>query len=51
MKCRNWIKRAALYAAAATAVGVLLAGCAGTPTNTANGCVGPPDFCTPFFGS
>jgi hypothetical protein len=51
MNCRNLIKRAAWYAAAAAAVGVLLSGCAGTPTDAASGCVGPPSFCTPYFGS
>jgi hypothetical protein len=51
MKRQNWIKRAAIYAATAISMAVLLAACATAGPNTADGCVGPPEFCNPYFGS
>jgi hypothetical protein len=51
MKTRSILKRAVLYALAAATAGLLLSGCAAAGPNAANGCVGPPDFCQPYFGS
>jgi hypothetical protein len=51
MKTRTVLKRAVIYALAAATAGLLLSGCAAPGPDTANGCVGPPGFCTPYFGS
>jgi hypothetical protein len=51
MKTRTAIRRSVSYALAALAAGLLLSGCATAGPNTADGCVGPPDFCQPYFGS
>jgi len=49
MKIHRLIKKAVLYAATLMAAGMLLSACSTTATN--GGCVGPPDFCRPYFGS
>ncbi|PCE25525.1 hypothetical protein BWP39_13435 [Paraburkholderia acidicola] len=48
---RSAIGQSVRYAIAACAVGLLLSGCATGTTHSSNECVGPPDFCTPYFGS
>ncbi|AWV01932.1 hypothetical protein DM992_20810 [Burkholderia sp. JP2-270] len=35
----------------AIAAGVVLSGCASVQPDGPGDCVGPPDFCVPFFGS
>lgn len=44
-------KRAARLVALAVAAGALLSGCAAATPDTADGCVGPADFCNVYFGS
>jgi hypothetical protein len=52
MTFRTAIKRSARFAVVAVAAGLLLSGCATTPSSTANNsCVGPVSFCNTFFGS
>ncbi|MGF6902340.1 hypothetical protein P3T22_003617 [Paraburkholderia sp. GAS348] len=51
MKQRNWLKRIAIYVATAVSTGLLLAACATPGTKPADGCVGPPTYCVPYFGS
>jgi hypothetical protein len=51
MKARTVLKRSVIYALAAVTAGLLLSGCAAPGPDAANGCVGPPSFCTIYFGS
>ncbi|MDE1179268.1 hypothetical protein [Paraburkholderia sp.] len=51
MTIRTAIRRSLAYATVALAAGMLLSGCASAGPNTPDGCVGPPSFCTPYFGS
>jgi hypothetical protein len=45
------LKRATAYTTVALTAGLLLSGCVTASPNTPDGCVGPPDFCQPFFGN
>jgi predicted small secreted protein len=51
VKIRKMIRRSACLVAAGVAVGLLLSGCATARPNGPDGCVGPPDFCQPYFGN
>jgi hypothetical protein len=51
MKQGNWLKRVAIYAATAVSTGLLLAACATPGTKSTDGCVGPTDYCVPYFGN
>jgi hypothetical protein len=51
VKIRKLITRSACLVAVGMAVGLLLSGCASAGPNGPDGCVGPPDFCQPYFGS
>jgi hypothetical protein len=51
MKLRPLLSRTARLALVALAAGTLLSGCAAARPNGPGDCVGPPDFCVPFFGS
>jgi hypothetical protein len=51
VKIRTLLKCAVLYALAAATAVLLLSGCATAGPNFSNGCVGPSDFCQPYFGS
>jgi len=51
MKLRPLLARSARIALVAIAVGVMLSGCAAARPDGPGDCVGPPDFCVPFFGS
>jgi hypothetical protein len=50
MKARTRLKRAAIFAATAVSMSMLLSACATSGPNTPDGCVGPMDYCMPFFG-
>ncbi|MBN3833965.1 hypothetical protein [Burkholderia sp. Ac-20344] len=45
------LARSARLALVALAAGVMLSGCAAARPNGPGDCVGPTDFCVPFFGS
>ncbi len=51
MKLRPLLVRTARLALVAMAAGAMLSGCANVRPNGPGDCVGPPDFCVPFFGS
>ncbi len=51
MKLRPLLVRSARVALVAIAAGVMLSGCAAAQPDGPGDCVGPPDFCVPFFGS
>ncbi|CAM2181163.1 hypothetical protein [Burkholderia cepacia] len=51
MKLRPLLVRSARAALVAIAAGMMLSGCAGAQPDGPGDCVGPPDFCVPFFGS
>ncbi|HDR8941863.1 hypothetical protein [Burkholderia vietnamiensis] len=51
MKLRPLLVRSARLALVAIAAGFVLSGCAAAQPDGPGDCVGPPDFCVPFFGS
>lgn len=51
MKLHPLLVRTARLALVAMAAGAMLSGCAAARPNGPGDCVGPPDFCVPFFGS
>ncbi|CAG9194297.1 conserved exported hypothetical protein [Burkholderia gladioli] len=51
MKLCPLLLRSTRLALLAVAAGALLSGCAAARPNGPGDCVGPPDFCVPFFGS
>ncbi|HDR9052414.1 hypothetical protein KDX16_22250 [Burkholderia vietnamiensis] len=51
MKIRPLLVRSARLALVAIAAGFVLSGCAAAQPDGPGDCVGPPDFCVPFFGS
>ncbi|MDR6502689.1 hypothetical protein J2785_005873 [Burkholderia ambifaria] len=51
MKLRLLFARPVRLALVAIAAGVMLSGCAAAQPDGPGDCVGPADFCVPFFGS
>lgn len=51
MKLLPLLARFARLALVAIAAGVMLSACAAAQPDGPGDCVGPPDFCVPFFGS
>jgi hypothetical protein len=51
VKIRKLVTRSACLVVVGMAVGLLLSGCATPSPNGPDGCVGPPDFCQPYFGN
>ncbi|WJN74487.1 hypothetical protein [Burkholderia anthina] len=51
MKLRSLFARSARLALLAMAACVVLSGCASARPDGPGDCVGPADFCVPFFGS
>ncbi|HDV6324496.1 TPA: hypothetical protein RJR39_000530 [Burkholderia cenocepacia] len=51
MKLLPLLARFARLALVAIAAGVMLSACATPQPDGPGDCVGPPDFCVPFFGS
>ena len=50
MKQSKWLKRVGIYVAGAFSMALLLAACSTPGKKPADGCVGPPDYCVPYFG-
>ncbi|WP_179949317.1 hypothetical protein [Burkholderia sp. MSMB1078WGS] len=51
MKLLSLLARSARLMLLAIAAGAMLSACASAQPDGPGHCVGPPDFCVPFFGS